>query len=133
VSFGSDEGSYRPEGVFLKSNPHPRAYGNFARVIGQYTRDEKLLSLQKGIYKLSKLPATNLKLRNRGELKVGYYADIVVFDPKTVKDNATFDKPHQYATGIEDVFVNGTRVLKNGQHTNAKPGRFVKGPGYKNG
>jgi len=133
VSFGSDEGSYRPEGVFLKSNPHPRAYGNFARVIGQYTRDEKLLSLQKAIYKLSKLPATNLKLQKRGELKVGYYADVVIFDPKTVKDNATFDKPHQYATGVDNVFVNGTQVLKNGQHTNAKPGRFVKGPGYKKG
>ena len=130
VSFGSDEGSYRPEGVFLKSNPHPRAYGNFARVIGQYARDEKLLSLQQAIYKLSKLPATNLKLQKRGELKVGYYADVVIFDPKTVTDNATFDKPHQYATGVSDVFVNGVQVLKNGEHTNAKPGRFIKGPGY---
>ena len=131
VSFGSDEGSYRPEGVFLKSNPHPRAYGNFARVIGQYSRDEHLLPLQQAIYKLAKLPAINLKLQKRGELIVGDYADIVVFDPKTVKDHATFDQPQQYATGITDVIVNGTQVLKNGEHTNARPGRFIKGPGYK--
>ena len=132
VSFGSDEGSYAPEGVFLKSNPHPRAYGNFIRVIGKYTRDDKLLPLQQAIYKLSKLPATNLKLQKRGELKVGYYADVVVFDPTTVTDHATFDKPHQYATGIAHVFVNGVPVLKNGNHTNAMPGRFIKGPGYIN-
>ena len=131
VSFGSDEGSYRPEGVFLKSNPHPRAYGNFARVIGEYTRDEQLMPLQKAIYKLAKLPATNLRLQKRGELKVGCYADVVILDPKTVKDHATFDQPQQYATGISDVFVNGIQVLKNGEHTNAKPGRFIKGPGYK--
>ena len=131
VSFGSDEGSYRPEGVFLKANPHPRAYGNFARVIGEYSRDEHLLSLQQAIYKLSKLPATNLRLQKRGELKVGYYADVVIFDANTVKDHATFDKPHQYATGVEGVFVNGVQVLKNGEHTNARPGRFIKGPGYK--
>lgn len=131
VSFGSDEGSYAPAGVFLKSNPHPRAYGNFVRVIGKYVRDEKILTLQQAVYKLSKLPATNLKLQKRGELKTGYYADVVVFDPNTLKDHATFDKPHQYATGVEDVFVNGIHVLKNGNHTNAKPGRFIKGPGYK--
>lgn len=131
VSFGSDEGSYTPEGVFLKSNVHPRAYGNFARVIGHYARDEKILPLEQAIYKLSKLPATNLKLQKRGELKVGNYADVVVFDPGTVTDHATYDNPHQYATGVEDVFVNGTQVLKKGNHTNAKPGRFIKGPGYK--
>jgi len=131
VSFGSDEGSYRPEGVFLKSNPHPRAYGNFVRVIGQYARDEKLLPLQQAIYKLAKLPATNLKLQKRGELKIGNYADVVIFDPATVKDNAAFDKPHQFATGVSDVFVNGVQVLKDGVHTNAKSGRFIKGPGYK--
>ncbi|GLU54073.1 N-acyl-D-amino-acid deacylase family protein [Dyadobacter frigoris] len=130
VSFGSDEGSYTPEGVFLKSQPHPRAYGNFIRVIGQYSRDEKLLTLEKAIYKLAKLPATNLKLKKRGELKVGYYADIVIFDPAKVKDLATYDKPQQFASGISDVFVNGVAVLKNGEHTGATPGRFVKGPGY---
>jgi N-acyl-D-amino-acid deacylase len=131
VSFGSDEGSYAPQGVFLKWNPHPRAYGTFARLIGLYTRDEKLLSLQQAIYKLSKLPAINLKIQKRGELKVGNYADIVIFDPAAIKDNATFEKPHQYATGISDVFVNGIQVLKNSEHTGATPGRFIKGPGYK--
>ncbi|HRH59838.1 MAG TPA: D-aminoacylase [Chitinophagaceae bacterium] len=130
VSFGSDEGSYTPEGVFLKFNAHPRAYGNFARVLGHYTRDEKLMTLQQAIYKLAKLPATHLKLQKRGELKVGNYADIVIFDAATVTDHATFDKPHQYATGVTDVFVNGVQVLKNGEHTGATPGRFVKGPGY---
>jgi N-acyl-D-amino-acid deacylase len=131
VSFGSDEGSYTIEGVFLKSNAHPRAYGNFARVLGKYTRDEKVMSLQEAIRKLSKLPANNLKLQKRGELKVGYYADIVIFDPAKVKDNATFEKPHQYSEGMIDVFINGSQVLKDGEHTGAKPGRFVKGPGYK--
>jgi N-acyl-D-amino-acid deacylase len=131
VSFGSDEGSYTTEGVFLKSNAHPRAYGNFARVLGKYTRDEKLMSLQEAIRKLAKLPANNLKLQKRGELKVGNYADIVVFDPAKVKDNATFEKPHQYAEGMIHVFVNGGQVLKDGEHTGAKPGRFVKGPGYR--
>ena len=97
------------EGVFLKSNPHPRAYGTFARVIGKYLRDEKLISLQEAIRKLSKLPATNLKIQKRGELKIGNYADIVIFDPAKVKDNATFDKPHQYAEGMIHVFVNGVR------------------------
>jgi len=132
VSFGSDEGSYTPEGVFLKSNAHPRAYGNFARVLGKYTRDEKVMSLQEAIRKLAKLPANNLKLQNRGELKVGNYADIVIFDPAKVKDNATFEKPHQFSEGMIHVFVNGVQVLKDGEHTGAKPGRFVKGPGYKN-
>ena len=131
VSFGSDEGSYTNEGIFLKSNVHPRAYGNFARVLGKYCRDEKLISLQEAIRKLTKLPATNLKLQNRGELKVGNYADIIIFDPAKVKDNATFEKPHQYAEGMIHVLVNGVQVLKEGEHTGAKPGRFVKGPGYK--
>ncbi len=129
VSFGSDEGSYTNEGVFLKSNAHPRAYGNFARVIGKYTRDEKLMTLQQAIYKLAKLPAINLKINKRGELKAGNYADIVIFDPVKLSDHATFDKPHQYATGMVHVFVNGTQVLRNGEHTGATPGRFVKGPG----
>jgi len=130
VSFGSDEASYTPEGVFLKSNAHPRAYGNFARVLGVYTRDEKLMTLQEAIRKLANLPSKHLKLQKRGELKVGYYADIVIFDPAKVKDNATFDKPHQYSEGMIDVFVNGVQVLKDGEHTGAKPGRFVKGPGF---
>ncbi|MEO6611803.1 MAG: D-aminoacylase [Chitinophagaceae bacterium] len=132
VSFGSDEASYTPEGVFLKSNAHPRAYGNFARVIGKYSRDEKILSLPEAIRKLSKLPAVNLKLKNRGELRTGYYADIVIFDPAKVKDNATFEKPHQYSEGMLHVFVNGVQVLKDGEHTGTMPGKFVKGPGYKN-
>jgi len=130
VSFGSDEGSYTTEGVFLKSNAHPRAYGNFARVLGKYSRDEKLMPLQEAIRKLAKLPADNLKLQKRGELKVGYYADIVIFDPSKVKDNATFEKPHQYSEGMIHVFVNGVQVLKDDEHTGAKPGRFVKGPGF---
>jgi len=130
VSFGSDAGSFTNEGVFTKTNAHPRAYGNFARVIGKYSRDEKVISLQDAIRKLSKLPATNLRIQKRGELKVGNYADVVIFDPAKVKDNATFEKPHQYSEGVIDVFVNGVAVLLNGEHTGAKPGRFVKGPGF---
>lgn len=130
VSFGSDEGSYTNEGVFLKSNAHPRAYGCFARVLGKYCRDEKLISLQEAVHKLSNLPAKNLKIQKRGELKTGNFADIVIFDPAKVKDIATFEKPHQYAEGMLHVFVNGTQVLKDGEHTGSKPGRFVKGPGY---
>lgn len=131
VSFCSDAESAAPEGVFLLSNPHPRAYGNFARVIGKYCRDEKVITLPEAIRKLSKLPATNLKLKRRGELKVGNYADIVIFDPATVQDHATFAKPHQYSTGVVHVFVNGVQVLRDGEHTGAKPGRFVKGPGWR--
>jgi len=131
LSFGSDEGSFEPAGVFLKSNPHPRAYGNFARVLGKYVREEKIISLAEAVRKLSKLPATNLKLSKRGELKTGNYADIVIFDPAKVKDNATFEKPHQYAEGMIHVLVNGVPVLKDGEHTGATPGKFVKGPGYK--
>jgi N-acyl-D-amino-acid deacylase len=131
VSFGSDEASSAPEGVFLLSSAHPRAYGNFARVIGKFVRDDKMLNLQEAVYKLSKLPAMNLKLKQRGELKIGNYADIVVFDPKAVQDHATYEKPQQYATGVSDVFVNGAQVIENGEHTGATPGRFIKGPGYK--
>lgn len=131
VSFGSDEGSYRPEGVFLKSNAHPRAYGNFARVLGKYVREEKALTLPDAIRRLSSLPCENLKVKDRGALKPGYFADVVVFDPAQVADHATFDKPHQLATGIMDVFVNGTQVLKDQEHTGAKPGRVVRGPGYR--
>jgi N-acyl-D-amino-acid deacylase len=130
VSFGSDAFSAAPEGVFLKSSTHPRAYGNFARVLAKYVREEKRMPLQTAIYKLSKLPATNLKLNKRGELTVGNFADIVVFDPATIQDHATYQQPQQFATGVMDVLVNGTLVLRNGQHTGAKPGRFVKGPGF---
>jgi len=131
VSFGSDEGSYTSEGVFIKTNCHPRAYGNFARVIGKYSRDEKIMPLQEAIRKLTKLPATNLKIEKRGELKVGNYADIVIFDPAKVKDNSVFEKPHQYSEGMEYVLVNGVVVLNKGEHTGATPGRFVKGPGFR--
>jgi len=131
VSFGSDEASSAPEGVFLLSGAHPRAYGNFARVIGKFVRDDKMLSLQQAVEQLSKLPATNLKLQKRGELKQGNYADIVIFDSKTVQDHATYEKPLQYATGISDVLVNGVQVIKNGEHTGATPGRFIRGPGFK--
>ena len=132
ISFGSDEGSYTNEGVFLKSNAHPRAYGNFARVLGKYSRDEKVIPLENAIYKLTKLSAEKLHIKKRGTLAIGNYADVLVFDPAAIADHATFDQPHQYATGMIDVFVNGTQVLKDGQHTGATPGRFVKGPGYKN-
>ena len=131
VSFGSDEASYTAGGAFLKSNAHPRAYGNFARVLGKYSRDENALSLRDAIRKLANLPARHLKLLKRGEIKTGYYADLVIFDPAKIADHATYDKPHQYATGMLDVFVNGVQVLKDGEHTNAVPGRFVKGPGFK--
>ena len=132
MSFCSDAASEAPEGVFLNTNPHPRAYGSFIRVIGKYSRDEKIIPLQEAIRKLAKLPCLNLKIQKRGELKIGNYADVVVFNPGTVSDHATFEKPHQYATGIIHVLVNGVHVIRNGEHTNAKPGRFVKGPGYGN-
>lgn len=131
VSFGSDAESMAPEGVFVKSNPHPRAYGNFARVLGKYVRDEKVLTLQQAVRKLAALPAENLKLKRRGRLKPGYFADVVVFDPIAITDHATFDKPHQYSTGMMHVFVNGIQVLRNGEHTGATPGRVVRGPGWK--
>ena len=129
MSFCSDEGSFTNEGIFLKTSCHPRAYGSFIRVLGKFSRDEKQISLQEAVRKLSKLPATNLKIKKRGELKVGNYADIVIFDPEKVQDHATFEKPQQYATGVIDVFVNGVQVIKDGEHTGKKPGRFVKGPG----
>lgn len=129
LSFASDAGSYTPEGVFLKSNPHPRAYGTFARLLAKYVRDEKVITLEDAIHRLSGLPASNLRLERRGELTPGFYADVVVFDPARIQDHATFDRPHQYATGVKDVFVNGVQVLKDGEHTGAKPGRVVPGPG----
>jgi N-acyl-D-amino-acid deacylase len=129
ISFGSDEASQAPEGVFLKSNPHPRAYGNFARVLGKYVRDEKIIPMKEAIRRLSGLPATNLGLDHRGFLKDGMFADVVVFDPETISDRATFEKPQQYAVGMKHVFVNGVQVIKDGDHTGAKPGRALWGPG----
>ena len=126
----SDAGSYTNEGVFILQSTHPRAYGSFARLLGHYVREERVIPLEEAIYKLTSLPATNLKLVRRGALKPGYFADIVVFDPGTIKDNATFEAPHQYATGVRHVLVNGTQVLKNGEHTGAFPGRVVRGPGW---
>jgi N-acyl-D-amino-acid deacylase len=131
VSFNSDEGSYSAEGVFLKSNPHPRAYGNFARLLGKYVRDEKIVPLEEAVRRLTAFPAEVLKLQRRGELRPGHFADVVVFDPATIQDHATYQKPHQYATGVRHVFVNGEQVLKDGEHTGAKPGRVVRGPGWK--
>jgi N-acyl-D-amino-acid deacylase len=129
VSFGCDEASQAPEGVFLKSLPHPRAYGNFARLLGKYAREEKLLPLEAAIHKLTGLPAANLGLDQRGLLKDGYFADVVVFDPATIADKATYAKPHQYAVGMKHVIVNGVQVLKDGEHTGAKPGKALMGPG----
>jgi N-acyl-D-amino-acid deacylase len=116
--------------VFLKSRSHPRAYGNTARFLGKYVRDEHATTLQDAIRRITSLPATNIGIRNRGWLAPGYYGDVVVFDPATIQDHATFEKPDQLATGVEDVFVNGVQVLKDGKHTGAKPGRFVRGPGW---
>jgi N-acyl-D-amino-acid deacylase len=130
VSFGSDADSQAPEGVFLRSNPHPRAYGNFARLLGRYVRDEKVLPLEEAVRRLAALPASNLGIKDRGLLKAGYFADIAVFDRAKIRDHATFEKPHQYATGMVHVFVNGAQVLKAGEHTGATPGRVVRGPGY---
>jgi N-acyl-D-amino-acid deacylase len=131
VSFCSDSPSLAPEGVFLKSSVHPRAYGSFARLLARYVRDEKVITLQEAVRKLAALPAENLRLDRRGRLKENYFADVVVFDPVKVQDHGTYEKPHQYATGMVHVFVNGTQVLKDGDHTGAKPGRFVRGPGWK--
>jgi len=130
MSFGSDEGSPAPEGVFLKSHSHPRAYGNVARLLGHFVRDEHATSLQDVVRRLTSLPASNIGIRQRGSLKAGYYADVVVFDPATIQDHTTYDKPDQLATGVDDVFVNGVQVLKDGVHTGAKPGRVVRGPGW---
>src|SRR6266566_1465871 len=129
ISFGSDEASQAPEGVFLKSNPHPRAYGNFARVLGKYARDEKVITLPEAVRRLSALPATNLGLDHRGFVQDGMFADVVVFDPATIADRATFEQPHQYSIGVRHVFVNGVQVLKDGVHTGGKPGRALWGPG----
>lgn len=126
----SDAGSYTNEGVFLEQSTHPRAYGSFARLLAHYVREEKVISLEEAIRRLTSLPASNLKLDRRGWLREGFYADIVAFNPETIQDHATFEAPHQYATGMEYVWVNGIAVIRNGEHTGATPGRFVKGPGY---
>ena len=131
ISFGSDAGAYAPQGVFLKRNPHPRAYGNVARLLGKYVRDEKLISLQEAVRRLTALPAENLSLDRRGRLARDYYADVVVFDPQTIRDHATFTDPHQLATGVLHVWVNGVRVLADNRHTGALPGRVVRGPGWR--
>jgi N-acyl-D-amino-acid deacylase len=130
VSFGSDARSMSTEGLFLEQSTHPRAYGNFARVLGKYVREEQALSMQQAIYKLTGLPAGNLKLRERGALRAGYFADVVLFDPEQIRDHATFDDPHRYATGMRYVLVNGDLVLDQGKHTGALPGRVVRGPGW---
>lgn len=130
VSIDSDAGSLASEGVFLKSNPHPRAYGTFARVLGKYVREEQVISLAEAVRRLTALPAENLKIQKRGQLQVGYFADVTVFNPDTIIDHATFEQPHQYATGMQHVFVNGEQVLADGEHTGALPGRVVRGPGW---
>ncbi|MCC6188020.1 MAG: amidohydrolase family protein, partial [Anaerolineales bacterium] len=132
MSFGSDASSLAAEGVFLRSSTHPRAYGTFARVLGKYVRDERALPLEAAIRQMSGLPAANLRLGRRGRLLPGYFADVVVFDPAAVQDHATFAQPHQYATGVEHVLVNGVPVLRDGEHTGAFPGRVISGPGQIN-
>jgi N-acyl-D-amino-acid deacylase len=130
VSLGSDEGAPAPEKVFLLSNPHPRAYGNFTRFLGQYVREQKVATLPDAIRRITRMPAQTLKLKQRGCLAPGCFADVVVFDPATIADHATFEQPHRYATGVVHVFVNGVQVLREGEHTGATPGQFVRGPGW---
>jgi len=132
VAFDSDAESLAPEGVFLQFNTHPRAYGTFARLLGKYVRDEQVISLNEAIRRLTRFPAKNLKIEERGALEPGYFADVVIFDPATIQDHATYAEPHQYSTGVRDVIVNGVPVLLDGEHTGATPGRFVKGPGARN-
>ncbi len=132
VSFGSDATAMAPEGVFLNSSTHPRAYGNFARVLGKYVRDEKVLSLEEAIRRMTSLPATNFKLKNRGAIADGYFADLAIFDPDKISDVATFEEPHQYAAGMRHVLVNGVLALENGAHTGDFSGRFVRRDGWEN-
>ena len=131
MSFGSDAASIAPVEPFTNYSPHPRAYGNVARLLGKYVRDEKIISLEEAVFKLSGLPASNLKIKKRGKLITGNFADLAIFNPEETADNATFDEPHQYAEGMVHVFVNGEQVLKNGEHTGALPGKVVRGPGWK--
>jgi N-acyl-D-amino-acid deacylase len=130
MSFGSDSAAQAPEGAFLKSGTHPRAYGNFARLLGRYVRDEKLVPLQEAVRRLTSFPAGNLGITDRGALKPGHFADLAIFDPATITDHATFENPQRYATGMRHVLVNGVPVLRNGEHTGATPGRVVRGPGH---
>jgi N-acyl-D-amino-acid deacylase len=130
VSFCSDAGAYATGGVFLNSQPHPRGYGTFARLLGMYVRDEQVIPLEEAVRRLTSLPAGNLGIRERGSLASGHFADVVVFDPATIADRATFEEPHQYAVGVQYVFVNGEAVILNGGPTGAKPGRVVRGPGW---
>ena len=130
MSFGSDAGALATEGVFMNDHPHPRAYGNVARLLGRYVRDERIIPLQEAVRRLTSLPAGNLGISDRGGLRAGHYADLAIFDPATIADRATFERPHQYATGMRHVFVNGTQVLRDGEHTGATPGRVVRGPGW---
>ena len=131
VSFGSDAPSMAPEGVFVTRSTHPRAYGNVSRLLGRYVRDEQVIPLEEAVRKLTSLPAANLRIRDRGRLAPGYFADVVVFDPETVQEHATYENPHRYSTGVYHVWVNGTHVLRDGEHTGATPGRVVRGPGWK--
>jgi N-acyl-D-amino-acid deacylase len=131
VSFCSDSASLAPEGLFLESQPHPRAYGSFARLLGRYVRQEKIISLPEAIRRLAALPAEVLRLEGRGRLRPGAWADVVVFDPATIADRATFAQPHQYAIGVQHVLVNGVPVLLGGEHTGALPGRVLRGPGFR--
>jgi N-acyl-D-amino-acid deacylase len=131
VSFCSDARSLAPEGVFVKTSTHPRAYGAFARLLGRYVRDERLIPLEEAIRRLTSLPAARLKLGRRGLLAPGYFADVVIFDPAAIQDHATFEAPHQYSTGVRHVLVNGTPVLRDGEHTGGLPGRVVRGPGWR--
>ena len=131
VSFGSDAASISPQGVFLNSHPHPRAYGNFARLLGTYVRDEKIIPWKEAIRRLTSLPTTNLKIRGRGYLRTGYFADVVLFDQQKIQDHATYKNPHLYSSGVVHVFVNGVQVLRQGDHTGATPGRVIRGPGWR--
>jgi N-acyl-D-amino-acid deacylase len=130
MSFGSDAASVANEGVFLNARPHPRTYGNFARLLGRYVRDERLISLQEAVRRLTSMPAAHLGIRERGSLRSGFYADLAIFDPATIADRATFEAPHAYAVGMRHVFVNGRQVLAEGEPTGATPGRVVHGPGW---
>ena len=130
MSFGSDGKSMAPGGVFLKSATHPRAYGNFARLLGKYVRDEQVITLEEAVRRLTTLPASNMKIERRGALKEGYFADVVIFDPQKIQDHSTFEDPHQLSTGMTHVFVNGVQVLRDGEHTGSTPGRVVRGPGW---
>jgi N-acyl-D-amino-acid deacylase len=131
VSFGSDEEASATEGVFLESNNHPRAFGTFARVFARYSREEGILSIEEAVRRMTSFAAENIGIRDRGRLAEGYFADVVIFDPVTIQDHATFDDPHHYATGVDHVFVNGEQVLRNGEHTGVTPGRVVRGPGWR--